>query len=296
MWRTLDRFAGGSRQSGKGPVVWSEKSVVDVFGVDAEAVAEIVGRKWDGWVGLAPGLVRVACPARVAQWVSDVDRDEQARVVSALSWLSWEGGGDDCEAALVLAWVMRPMLDGEWRRLHGWRLGWQSPWPMFRNGLRGDQLVAHAAWVMFRAKCFDGAKPLAAMRAELHRRVQLDAGDPRTLAARRQVECVCFPSDPNCFDDVSEPPRSAWAQLVDLLRGAARSGLISEGQRVVLLECVRAANECGERFAPSATSRQVAEIVGPRLGLGRPAVLDSARSAVDSLSSAAVDGRLAALR
>lgn len=90
-------------------------SISDQLGLDVHDPVQIITRAWPGWVELEPDLAAVPDPPGLQAWVErdrlracDQHWSAANQVLLGLARLGAVDGGDDPEAALVLAWLMLP--------------------------------------------------------------------------------------------------------------------------------------------------------------------------------------------
>ncbi len=84
-------------------------SVEQQSGLTSTSVEELVSEHWQRWVAEAPALAAVPAPARLREWVATAPGDRVDAVQCALARLGAIDGGDDAEAALLLAALMLPV-------------------------------------------------------------------------------------------------------------------------------------------------------------------------------------------
>jgi hypothetical protein len=82
-------------------------SVETALGISAEMAREIIERRWPDWVAASPALALVDFQD-VRRWLRASDCKAAGDALHALAGLAAKSGGDDVEAATVLAWAMLP--------------------------------------------------------------------------------------------------------------------------------------------------------------------------------------------
>ena len=93
---------------------------------------------WRTWVAQFPCLSRIGDPPSMRAWLTEAEPGEADEVLHALATLGSASGGDDVDAATVLAWALLPGACALARRLQP-----LSP--------RIDELVAAQLWVEIRS-------------------------------------------------------------------------------------------------------------------------------------------------
>ena len=83
-------------------------SVASALSLTREAVQGIIVEQGPGWAARRPPLPGVDQPAARDRWLRDADPAAADDVLGGLAQLAAADGGDDVDAAKVLAWVLLP--------------------------------------------------------------------------------------------------------------------------------------------------------------------------------------------
>jgi hypothetical protein len=83
-------------------------SVVKALGLVDDQVIALMVRRWPSWREQVPALGSLADPAGVDAWRRAADPAEVDAVLRGLAELAARDGGDDTDAATVLAWLLLP--------------------------------------------------------------------------------------------------------------------------------------------------------------------------------------------
>lgn len=213
-------------------------SIIHELGLDTRSPEQVAIARWSDWAEQQPALRAVTAPENLEQWLSrphkprtSAQYDELDAVVRGLASLAAQDGGDDQDAAYVLAWAMLPAAVRVARSL-------PDPPPTM------DQVVAHHLWVLVRTFRWQ------------HRRGNVAANISRDLRASvlRELDRSCsrsrepisvIPTDPNTLDlfpDLHVVPTSPDEELDDLLQEGCATGAITPADDALLrclLEVVR---------------------------------------------------------
>ncbi len=84
-------------------------SVMQAMGLDNEQVLDLLVERWPQWCRKVPDLELLAEPARIDAWRRAAPAAQVDRVLRGLAQLAATDGGDDLDAARVLAWLLMPV-------------------------------------------------------------------------------------------------------------------------------------------------------------------------------------------
>jgi hypothetical protein len=214
------------------------------LGLESIDPLDIVQAHWSDWATAQPALLAVKVPTDLPAWTERV-RDQASEqvhcevneVLRSLATLGASDGGDDPQAALVLAWLMLPAAAAVARR------------HLRRNPRLIDQVVAARLWVEVRTFGWRTRNRVAANIAmDLERGVIQDL-NALGLEANAQV---IDPSDMEAFLAAPVADENPRADLLDLLDDAIEDGVIGWGERALLLTITDTA-----AAAPSGRTSQV---------------------------------------
>jgi hypothetical protein len=247
-------------------------SVEEALGISTEMAMEIVGRRWPDWTKTRPVLRQVEV-ADVGRRLREGDARTVGEVMHALAWLAATDGGDDVEAASVVAWMLVPVAGRVANELHT-----MAP--------EIDSLVASQLWIEVRTVNWRASSRVAAnigksLRRNLLREARLDGRRPVS------VELVLWPELfewlwPAGYDSGSEDPEQT---LLSVLDWGVEHGTIQPSDRDLLLAmvAVSAGDPC--RRSPRRALLAAAGVLGPELGITPRSVRRRGRRALDALAA-----------
>jgi len=200
------------------------------LGLDDDRLNNLINRRWEAWATAEPALWLVPDPTNLPAWVwrtrrkstTSAEHGEVDAVLRGLACVAAEDGGNDGEAALVLAWLMLPAACSVARRLRG------------RDPGRIDAIVATQLFILarsFRWRTRRGnvaANITRDLRAEVRR--DLGSVDSRVLV---------IPTDPETLARIAvadDPVEGPDAELARVLEEGFATGAISGQQRALLEE------------------------------------------------------------
>lgn len=203
--------------------------------ISDDQIAALLAVRWEEWASSQPSLrVATATDAgSLRRWLDDADRGDHDPVLRTLAHLAATDGGDDVDAARLLAWVMRPAVIRLLRVL--------GP-----TTSRLEDRLAAALWVEVRTCPWQTPFPIAANIARrLRRRVVQEAIEemPQQIFADeldhawRLLEAK--PAEPP--DDAAPSLR-----LLAVLEQGCQEGAISEADRRLLLDVIATATDLAE--------------------------------------------------
>lgn len=208
-------------------------SIARELGLETVNPLDIIAARWPDWVETQPGLRAVKVPAELQTWLerarganaTPATYAEIDAVLRGLAILAASDGGDDPDAAMVLAWVMLPAACAVARRNQR------------REPHLIDQIVAARLWVEVRS--FPWRTRHGSVAANIARDLQRAVVEDMNALTNGPHT---FATDPSDFD--THPGRTdhddAATELIELLDEAIECGVIDWGQRALLLSIVEA--------------------------------------------------------
>lgn len=248
-------------------------SVETALGISAEIAQQIIAQRWEGWVEARPALARVD-RTNVRGWLRRVDLDQASAALRGLAQLAATDGGDDTEAAAVLAWVMLPAacrVAGDLADLH----------PDI------DAIVASQLWIEVRTFNWRASRKVAGnLTRSLRRGVLRECGaGEQTLMEARTIPWQDL-LDQMAGEPAGEDPLETLVEVLDL--GVAQ-GIIKDCDRSLLLDMVEAARASTRRHNGARSLLAVSAVVGPKRGMPSRTVRRRGRRALDALAARAAD-------
>lgn len=259
-------------------------NVTEMLGLHDEDMARLVESRWPDWVAIDGRLSVVEDPSRLDGWRRKAAPDATNSVLLGLARLAALDGGDDPDAARVLAWLVMPAALRVRREL-----GAVSD--------RLDEVVAAQLWVEVRSLPWQ--RPhwvVSKVTTRLREGVLIECGVP-TLHHPRRLSLVTVDD----FDTVADPgvpaaDDDAAAALADLLAWACAEDVIDEDDRELLVSLIAAAREldaAGARVRDAGVgglaSRQLTALVADDRGWCARTVRRRTARCVEALSGAAED-------
>lgn len=246
--------------------------VESALGVTADIAMEIVRRRWSDWVAVRPSMAGLD-PQRASRWLRGTSPVDCA-VRYDLAVLAAETGGDDVDAALVLAWAMLPAACRVARGLAD-------------LDERIDELVASQLWIEVRTYNWrSGTHVAGTIRANLRRHLLRDLRPDLVSPLREELthtgDLVNAVADEP--DDVEVDPRQLLVAVLDW--GVAHQVITPAECRLLLLMADRAASEPGRANARRSLLA-VSAAVAPALGVHPRTVRRRGRRALDALAARA---------
>lgn len=248
-------------------------SVEQALGISTETAMEIVERRWPDWVRVRR-VLRAVDPADVRGWLRTGDAKTVGDVMHALAWLAAKDGGDDVEAAMVVAWLMVPVAGKVARDLHT-----MSP--------DIDALVASQLWIEVRTVNWSASSRVAAnIGKSLRRSLLRDAGlDPSRPAV---VEPILWPDLTECMlSDCQSGSDDPEQTLLSVLDWGVENHTIQASDRDLLLAMVAVSANDPRHRSPKRSLLAAACLIGPQLGITPRSVRRRSRRALDALAARA---------
>jgi hypothetical protein len=257
-------------------------NVTDMLGLQDVRMEALVERHWAAWVAVDPRLASVGDPMRLDAWRRKAAPETANAVLLGLARLAAFDGGDDTNAALVLAWLLLPTALRVRRSL----------WSVSD---RIDEVVAAQLWVEVRSLPWHRQHWVAAKVAtRLREGVLLECGMPTHHQPARLTVVSLGPVDP--ADDRRVDTDHAGEELAELLDWACAEDVISLEDRELLVSLIAAArtlDQSGERLREGGvaglSSHQVSNVVAQERGVCARTVRRHTARCVAALTGAAAD-------
>lgn len=279
-------FSGRKRPDEEEPTM----SVMQAMGLDNEQVLDLLVERWPQWCLEVPNLELLAEPAMIDAWRRAAPAAQVDRVLRGLAQLAATDGGDDVDAARVLAWLLMPVavrLSAElvefdpdidehiaaclWIEVRTAR--WQT----------AARLVPNLAWRLRRQVCI-----------ELGDRARIDTHRDRTLARTLIDDEIARTEHPG-VDPYESTVRD---ELLAVLEWGRNQELITEADCQLLADVVAAAATTTRRCPDSIPllGDVVSERVAALVGVSGRTVRRHARRSIAALAGAVADGSAGAVR
>ena len=265
--------------------------VMQAMGLEDSQVLGLLVERWPGWVEQVPDLAILADPAQIDVWRRTAPASLVDRVLHGLAELAGRDGGDDRDAAQVLAWLMMPAAV---------RLSEE----LTDVDPDIDEHIAACLWIEVRTVASRPTARVAASLAwRLRRQVFMELGDrarieshgDKTLARTFLADDVMTTADLGADSD--DP--SIREELAAVLAWASDQDLITVTDARLLVDVVAAADAWREGYPDSIPllGDSVCDRVAARWGMSGRTVRRHARQAITTLAGAVADqGRTAVLR
>jgi hypothetical protein len=265
--------------------------VMQAMGLEDSQVLGLLVERWPGWVEQVPELALLADPAQIDAWRRTAPAHVVDRVLHGLAELAGRDGGDDRDAAQVLAWLMMPAA---------LRLSEE----LTEADPDIDEHIAACLWIEVRTVASRPTARVAASLAwRLRRQVFMELGDrarieshgDKTLARTILADDLATTSDLRV--DPDDP--TIREELAAVLAWASDEDLITVSDARLLVDVVAAADAWREGYPDSIPllGDSVCDRVAARWGMSGRTVRRHARQAITTLAGAVADqGRTAVLR
>ena len=233
---------------------------------------------WPSWASRQPALARVTEPCRLRQWLRTAGVVEADEVLYGLAWLASIRGGDDPDAARVLAWLLVPGASFLAHRLQ-----------TLCNEI--DHVMAAELWVLVRTFPLHRRNVVGNLMWDLRARVLAACEAPATLQRRERIwyETLTGLEADTTARQIAALEPSSMEELVDVLDWACAARVIAPADRDLLLLLIEASQDLTPRrganqgvLANEATARAAG-----RLGVCDRTVRRRARRTIRALSAAA---------
>jgi hypothetical protein len=253
-------------------------TVETLLGLDEERMAGLAAERWADWVAVEPRLGQVRRPSEVAAWRRHANPKDSNEMLLGLARLAAFDGGDDRDAALVLAWLLLPIVLRVRRELE-----WLNV-----TGL--DDAIAAQLWLEVRSIRWRSPHRVAfQLASDVREGVLVDSG---VGTRRHRVVPVAGSTDD---DRLPAAVRDADAAetLVDVLAWARAEDVISEADHALLVSLIVAARTLDERGelprnggACGLASNRVTRAVAEDLGICQRTIRRRAAHCVQALGAA----------
>jgi hypothetical protein len=265
--------------------------VMQAMGLEDSRVLELLVGRWPGWCLRVPDLELLPDPSSIDVWRRAAPAHVVDRVLHGLAELAARDGGDDRDAAAVLAWLMMPAAV----RLSE-VLADADP--------DIDEHIAACLWIEVRTVASRPTARVAASLAwrlrrqvfmELGDRARIDSHGDKTLARTFLDDDLATTTEP-CVDADDPTIRE---ELAAVLAWASDEDLITDSDARLLVDVVAAAEAWREGYPDSIPllGDHVCDRVAARWGVSGRTVRRHARQAITTLAGAVADeGRAAVLR
>jgi hypothetical protein len=265
-------------------------SVVLALGLDDDRVIDLMERRWLQWCQEMPSLGLLTEPALVDVWRRSAPAQDVDSVLLGLAELAADDGGDDVDAAAVLAWLLLPSAV---------RLSAE----LVEADRDIDEHIAACLWIEVRTFDWRTSRRVAANIAwRLRRRVLMEIGDLSRLdshgdrtRARTVVDDEIARVDVEDLDPYSATAADA---LLSVLAWGCAQGVITSAERLLLIDLVAAASiSSGLPDSIPLLGNRASDRVATRWGTSGRTVRRRAKASIAALARAVQnEGRSAALR
>ena len=246
-------------------------SVDTALGITREMAEEIAARRWGQWLRDCPGLAATT-PAGLHDWLRTAGVETVGVGLYELARLAAADGGDDRDAACVLAWAMLPVAARvaiELRDL----------------GPDIDALVVSQLWLAIRTFNWRGStKFVGNLSCSLRRDLLREHQRVGVRLARDEV-----PLDPFALEyldlEALAPAADPRQRLLSVLDWGVENGTIQPSDRELLLDLVEDAARDPKRHSPRRSLLGSSASVGSKWGITARSVRRRGRRALDALAS-----------
>lgn len=249
-------------------------SVETALGLSAGMAAQIIDQHWNDWVVGRPGLAS-ADHANLRRWLRAAPTPDANAALLDLAMLAAKDGGDDTDAALLLAFCLLPsacrianhLADVDPREV--------------------DQLVASQLWIEIRTynwrRCTRVTGTICAnLRRNVLRELNIDPDRPPRIAVGAGTDVRAQLCEAPMATALT--PRQELMQALDW---GVDSGTIEPFDRALLLELVEISVDDPKHRSPRRPLLGSAILVGPGFGVSPRTVRRRSRHALDALAAKA---------
>lgn len=253
-------------------------TVETLLGLDDDRMAVLAADRWSDWEVTEPRLARVPSPLELDAWRRKAAAEDANAVLLGLARLAALDGGDDRDAALILAWLLLPTALKLRRQLGG------------VAAVDLDALIAAELWVVVRSVPWQKTHWLVARIAiELREAVLVECGINTRRHPVVRVAPNAFPDRVRVHDSDPDPAETLSA----LFEWARAEDVIGESDHLIvvsLLAAARALDEAGtlprNGGAGGLASDLVTHVVAEELGVCQRTIRRRLASCVQALSGA----------
>ena len=254
----------------------SVATMLGVDNVDAPTMME-ARRSWQDWTAQEPALAVVDDLLDLPNWTRTAGREPKDAAMRSLAKLGSATGSNDPVATTALTWALIPGAATIAYRLSD-----------LANNV--DELVASHLWTSAKTFEWERRRSTAASILRDTRRgvlAELGVGEWARREDHTWSETVCVePASPAWQHFADDSGDNAMTELLDLLEGATRAGVISRADRALLFDLAIAADMAGVpagRGRAGLTGPAASEVVASQLGLIPRSVTRRASSSIDRL-------------
>jgi hypothetical protein len=264
-------------------------SVATALNLTRETVQEIAVQRWPQWSAALPALTQVDQPTEVDRWLLRTDPAVADQVLRALAQLAATDGENDTVAATLLAWVMLPAA----RNVAG----------RFGRGPEVDEHVAAQLWIEVRSYPWQtNARVAPSIAARLRKHLAAELDDPPVTPAtlepaREHAGLLAVLAREYGMEVVPGPGEdvSPMEELLSVLEWGCRRGVITDNDRLLLLDVIATAAEEPSWLKSGAAllGDVVSDRVGTQWGISGRTVRRRAAASIHALAAAAPEMRIA---
>ncbi|MBN9103591.1 MAG: hypothetical protein J0I14_01185 [Propionibacteriaceae bacterium] len=252
-------------------------SVVKALGLVDEQVIALMMRRWPSWSERVPAVGSLSDPAGVDAWRRAAGPAEVDAVLRGLAELAARDGGDDTDAATVLAWLLLPTairLSAEF----------------IDADPDIDEHIAACLWIEVRTFRWRTSSRVAANIAwRVRNQVLVEVGDRRQLADRgKRTQAHTLVDEALVRERAEQVASSDREDLLEVLDWAVEQALLSEADTGLLVDVVAAAarSTSGPPAGGWLLGDQASELVGAELGVSGRTVRRRAKRSIEALAEA----------
>ena len=246
-------------------------SVETALGISAEMAEGIIERRWSQWVSHCPALQQVDS-SNLRGWLRTSDVDVSGPALYELAQLAPARGGDDVDAASVLAWAMLPTACRVANELRD-----------IDPGI--DAMVAAQLWIEIREFNWRASTRFVGnVRSSLRRGVLREYGldpylppDEARLLSPDVLEWFC--------PDWVLPDEDPRKVLLAVLDWGVENGVIQASDRELLLDLVDESARDPLRHSPRRALLGSSELIVSKWGVSSRTVRRRGRRALDALAA-----------
>jgi hypothetical protein len=266
-------------------------SVMQAMGLENEQVLNLLVERWPQWCSQVPDLQLLAEPANIDAWRRAAPAGQVDLVLRGLAQLASKDGGDDLDAARVLAWLLMPVA-----------VRLSAELVEFDPDI--DEHIAACLWIEVRtARWRSRARLTSNLAWRLRRQVCIELGDRARIDTHRDRTLAR-----TLIDDEIARTEQAGVDLYELdvrdellavLEWGRDLELITEADCQLLVDVVAAADtpsRPGCRHSAALLGDDVSDRVAARWGVSGRTVRRHARRSITALAGAVSEGQAAALR
>jgi hypothetical protein len=251
-------------------------SVETALGLSAAMAEQIIDQHWDEWAASGTGLT-LADQTSLRHWLRNAPTLDANAALYDLAVLAAKDGGDDTDAALLLAFCLLPAAC---RIAHC--LADVDPREV-------DQLVASQLWIEVRTYNWQACTRVtgticANLRRNVLRELRLDPDRPPRATVGTSADVVT-----QLCDEPTPAELSPRQELLEVLDWGVDSGTIEAFDRDLLVGLVDVSLIDPQHRSPRRPLLGSAILVGPQFGVSPRTVRRRSRHALDALAAHATE-------